>query len=330
MPTNKDFEDLLRVGLSDSRRIFQVLPNAEDRAAYGVWLEARCQALRAPPISCANFVAQVDSASLIDETCRIKLTRSTMENPALVVPIGSDSDNLYRLVVRPYHLMSHDQNCGYRTLDGTEELIDGSILGVNMTIQPREPALPASRRNANLSEQSTRSAESDDDHAPGFIFFQLGILQYTWHNQEDNWSSDIAEGVAANMGGDDDDDDDDDDVNWLDTNFYLVARLGPSGCTTGIYAIYDMFQAYGDSCHRRQIVHDRWGILPPPYSGGQTQQFSMARIGDTLGCLGYGKPLVLEEKVEHPVELVRVKPSGNALGAIRQTVDEAMTFDGQS
>ncbi|KAK0714520.1 hypothetical protein B0H67DRAFT_578364 [Lasiosphaeris hirsuta] len=87
-----------------------------------------------------------------------------MENHALVVPIGSDSDNLYRLVVRPYHLMSHDQNCGYMTLDGTEELIDGSILGVNMTIQPREPALPVSRCNANLSEQSTRSAESDDDH----------------------------------------------------------------------------------------------------------------------------------------------------------------------
>ncbi|KAK3934139.1 hypothetical protein QBC46DRAFT_428946 [Diplogelasinospora grovesii] len=321
MPTNKEFEDLLRVGLSDSRRIFQVFPNAEDRAAYGAWLEARCQALRAPPISYSDFIAQVDSANLIDETFRIKLTRSTMENPAPVVPIGSDSNNLYRLVVRPYHLISYDQNYGYTTLDGTEELIDGSILGVNTTIQPREPALPVSRRNANLSEQLTRSAESDDDHAPGFIFFQLGTLQYTWHNYEDNWSSDIAEGVAANM--------DDDEVNWLDTNFYLVARLGQSGRINGVYAIYDMFQAYGDSSYRRQITHDRWGILPP-YSGGQTQQFSMARIGDTLGCLGYRKPLVLEEKVEHPVELVRVKRSGNALSAIRQTVDEAMTFDGQS
>ncbi|KAI5859981.1 hypothetical protein GGS23DRAFT_583344 [Durotheca rogersii] len=322
MPTDKDFEDLRRLGFSDSRRIIQALPNPGDLEAYCAWLHARSQAFRAPPISCADFVAQIDSANLMDKTVRIKLTRSAMENIPPVVPIGSDIDNLYRLVVDPYHLIPHDQNCSYRTLDGTEELMSGCILGVNTTIQPREPALPVSCRNANLSERSTRSAESDDDDTPGFIFFQLGTLQYAWHNHEDNWSSDIAEEVAATM-----DDDDDGNVDWLDTEFYLVARLGQSGRTTGVYAIYNMFQTYGNSCYRRQIVHDQWGILPPLYGGGERQQFSMARIGDTLGCLGYGKPLVLEEKVEHPVELVRVKPSGNALGAIRQTVDDTATFN---
>jgi hypothetical protein len=38
--------------------------------------------------------------------------------------------------------------------------------------------------------------------------------------------------------------------------------------------------------------------------------------------MGYNKLLSWHDKVEHPVELVRVKRAGNTLGAIRQTVDE--------
>jgi hypothetical protein len=74
---------------------------------------------------------------------------------------------------------------------------------------------------------------------------------------------------------------------------------------------------------REQLTHRFWGI-PPTGDNEPKEQFSVARIGDTLGSLGYAKTMVWKDKIGHPVELVRVKPAGNTLGAIRQTVDESI------
>ncbi|KAK3352897.1 hypothetical protein B0T25DRAFT_568144 [Lasiosphaeria hispida] len=225
MPTTRDFEDIL-AGIAVN--ICEALPTVEDRLAYREWLQVRREALRAPPTAGASFNSLVDTASLIGQTFRTKLTRSTRENPELTVPIGSDADYLYRLVVYPYYLRAHDQNCSYRSLDGTEELLDCSILG-----------------------RSTQSAESDDEHGPSFVFFQLRPLQYTWRNDEDGGLPGSAMEGAADM---DDDDDAEDDVEWLDTNFCLVARLGQSGRSTGIYAVYNMFQAYAPTGARLPTI----------------------------------------------------------------------------
>lgn len=46
------------------------------------------------------------------------------------------------------------------------------------------------------------------------------------------------------------------------------------------------------------------------------------RIADTLGGLGYERRLKLTERVGYPVELVRVKPAGTVLGAVREKVVE--------
>jgi hypothetical protein len=95
----------------------------------------------------------------------------------------------------------------------------------------RQPPLPSNRRRKNRSEDSTRSGEStDEDHnqAPGFIFYQLGDLQYARHDHED---SDTLVKQPANM----------EYYGWQSTGFYLVARLTVSGHMGGVYAVYDMF-----------------------------------------------------------------------------------------
>ncbi|KAK3364209.1 hypothetical protein B0T25DRAFT_598083 [Lasiosphaeria hispida] len=121
---------------------------------------------------------------------------------------------------------------------------------------------------------------------------------------------------------------DDDDLEWTATGFNLVARLGQFGGINGVYAIYNMVYYDETAGHSKAIAHGSWGI--PPGRGKDNKphdQFSLARIGDNLGVLGYAKPISWHDKIEHPVELVRVKRAGNVLGAIRQTIDERYVME---
>ncbi|KAK0724274.1 hypothetical protein B0H67DRAFT_640844 [Lasiosphaeris hirsuta] len=97
---------------------------------------------------------------------------------------------------------------------------------------------------------------------------------------------------------------DDDDLEWSATGFNLVSLNWTAG-------------------HDKVITHGSWGIPPGLFKHQMPHdQFSLARIGDNLRALGYAQPPSWNDKIEHPVELVRVKLAGNALGAIRQIVDE--------
>ena len=160
-------------------------------------------------------------------------------------------------------------------------LLPPCFLGINTTVQPREPAVPANRRKANLSEISAHSAESDDADAPGFTFFQLGDLEYARRRDDQHGWPDC----------DDRDDQRGAGLDWTPTNFVLVARLSPSGNANGIYAVYDMFQNDMPARDERQLItHPAWGIPPTGWDSGD--QFSCARVGDRLSDFGKDHQMV--------------------------------------
>lgn len=313
MPTVEEFEAAYititsTYGSNCMDAIDKQFPSREDLNAFQAWLRTQRKAFDRFILEPKDFIAQVDSANLIQESFLDHIVFSMTRAPRPIIPIGSDRHFLYRLVAEPHGLQSQDRNSSSTTkTSDSHPLIEFVILGLNPTVQPQEPAVPTNRQIANLSETSTHSAESEDDNqAPGFIFFQLGELEYTSYNQEQGWSST--------------------EDDWEKTGFNLVARLGEFGQINGVYAIYNMYPFDEITQDYQQVTHRFWGI--PPTGDSETEepeeQFSVARIGDTLGSLSYAKPMLWTEKIKHPVELVRVKPAGNVLGAIRQTVDERM------
>lgn len=74
----------------------------------------------------------------------------------------------------------------------------------------------------NKLEASTRSGHSDDEHnplTPGFICFQLGELQYAWHDSEEDHSGAPAQAILARQ----------DTYAWESAGFYLVAQPRDDG-----------------------------------------------------------------------------------------------------
>ncbi|KAL2133105.1 hypothetical protein VTI74DRAFT_2936 [Chaetomium olivicolor] len=183
-----------------------------------------------------DFILRVDSGNFHDDKAATQLAydmRRGIYQP--IIKIGFDGDILYRLVPEPFGLQAHPRDGGGVT---GRPMLGSHFLGVNSTVQPKGPAGPASRREANLSEISTNSGESEDANAPGFIFFQLGDLQYAkipagQHGWPENALS----------------------LEWESTGFNLVARLGPTGRVESIWAIYNMFPEDEMDWWRNPVTH---------------------------------------------------------------------------
>ncbi|KAL2130039.1 hypothetical protein VTI74DRAFT_6968 [Chaetomium olivicolor] len=188
-------------------------------------------------------------------------------------------------------------------------MLGSHFLGVNTSVQPKQPAGPASRREANLSETSACSAESEDADAPGFVFFQLGDLQYaTLPAGQHGWP----------------DNDTIRRLDWESTGFNLFARLGPTCRVESIWAIYNMFPEDEMNWWRNPVSHKRWGIPPTPAGKEEEEeeeQFSVAKVGNRLSDFGEDYHVVWTDKIEHPVELVGVVRTGDG-GLLRATVDK--------
>ncbi|KAL7954421.1 hypothetical protein V8C34DRAFT_317321 [Trichoderma compactum] len=215
------------------------------------------------------------------------------------IPLGYENTTLYRLLPSIHNLAP--QNSNYPTTD--HEVLDPAFLGVNFTIQPSQPSLPLNRRALNLSEESTKSAESDDIEAPGFVFHELGVLQFLECYTADEMPITLEEGDYR-------------EGEWEPTGFCVVARLSITGHIDGVYVMYNMqprFEGWGD---REQVTHGEWGI--PPSSPGE--QFSCARIGNNMRDFGFKVKLAWDEQIHRPVELVWAVKSSMG-GAMRVTVD---------
>ncbi len=280
----------------------ELMPESTERNAFHTYqLQFTVPHMVNPAGICsvAKFVELVDTINFLDPTARDRLLPGLQWAYRPWIALGRIDDTLYRLLPSIGNLWPQQHE-----LPSTDhELLPTQFLGLNTTVQSHEPALPPNRRAANLSERSTRSAESDDIESPGFVFHELGTLQYQEFETVDEMPTTLEEG-------------DDCALDWEPTGFCVVARLGAFGHIDGVYIVYNMFpnDEYGD---RKQVIHGAWGIPPNPPG----EQFSCARIGDTLGDFGFVFELAWLDKIEHPVELVRAVRSSTG-GAMRLTVDD--------
>lgn len=292
MPTDADFQRVFgelcdnRPGLEEmSQLLRKEWPDRADRRAFNAWLDAR----RRPLFSVSNLAAselveKVDAISFLDDAAVDILDDEMHKDFRTWIVLGRIGECLYRLAPESYRLRPQ-----VLELPPTNrKVLPESFLAVNLTVQPREPSLPTSRRRANMSEESTITAESDDVNSPGFVFYQLGYLEYSCYKVQDMPKSyEEAEGRE-----------------WFKTGFNVVAELSRSGTVRSIYLVFDMFPDVDEeSCDRSQWTGLGWGRLPSSRGG---EQFSIARIGKRLGDFGLDVELELTDLIEHPVELVRV------------------------
>ncbi|UKZ69262.1 uncharacterized protein TrAtP1_010274 [Trichoderma atroviride] len=285
-----------------AKAFHELLPDPEERRAYSQWCLKQSQPHLANPVGIltpARFIQIADRINFLNSTERKELLPGLTWAFRPWIPLGYEDTTFYRLLPSIHNLTPQKQDFPKTNY----EVLDTAFLGVNTTVQPREPSQPLNRRALNLSEQSTQSAESDDADAPGFVFHELGELQCLECDTFAEMPTTLEEG--DNYRG-----------TWEPTGFSVVARLGNFGRMDGIYVIYNMNPCDEHSGLRRQVTDSEWGI--PPSS--PEVQFSCAKIGRALRDFGFQKRLTWNEQIQHPVELVWVVRSSTG-SAMRITVD---------
>jgi hypothetical protein len=239
---------------------------------------------RTPPTTREELIRNIDTRKLSSQDVLCLLIDHLDHDFCPWLPIGTDPDRkiLYRLKPDPFALLPHRAD----PPKTDRELVARSFLGVNETVQPR---YPQSRRKANYSEESTRSAESDDSSL-GFVFFQLGRLEW-FENIEGELEPDRLN-----------------NVDWEDTGFCVVARLRSGGYREAICVVADFFPMDDETGERNLIRDDdKWGRPPHP----EGAQFSCATIGRRLKDMGFDKVLNWEDCIRRPVELVWLVRAAN-------------------
>jgi hypothetical protein len=280
--------------------IVQRFPDPADQEALAKWASARISnsTLRTlTPVDRDVLINKVDQMNYRNDPEQAELVDWLERDAKPWIPIGKDQKEHYRLVPGAYCLMAHKVD--YST---PREMLWENVLGVNTNVAPRKPNRDRSQQQS-MSEISTMSNETDDGKG-GFVFHQLGTLEYFAGDRRQTTSmSKLGRGA------------------WRSTGFCVATRFDSAGQSKGIYLIYDMFPEndYGD---RVEIESgDSWGRLVPDAA----LQFSCARVGATLRELQPGptgfKDLTLTELISHPVELVRAVRSSNG-DIIRATIAE--------
>ncbi|KAI9776305.1 MAG: hypothetical protein M1839_000466 [Geoglossum umbratile] len=256
-------------------------PDKADRMVYYAWSERRADARMREdmtPISREELKTMIATMNYSSQIARAKLVTAVHRPVVPWLPVGSyQNGGIYRIVPAG-HWLRPDQ------LDPETDrtLVSRNVLGINTNVQP---ALPVRSRKANFSEASTKSNESDDAEIAGFVFHHIGTLEY-WGDKSENLRSfeDAARGP------------------WLPTGFTVVVRFGRIGAANGIYIIYDFYPEDELGDRDTKMTGDHWGRLPDDKSN---QQFSIARLADTIMELRFGRTFTLKEVLDYPVEIVR-------------------------
>lgn len=229
------------------KRMDELLLDPEEQQAYREYVLKRLYEKNSPHLANpsgiltpARFIEIADSISFLNPTERKELLPGLTWDYRPWIPLGYENTTLYRLLPSMYNLVPQKNEYPETDL----EVMKAAFLGVNTTVQPREPSRPLNRRALNLSEQSTQSAESDDAEAPGFIFHELGQLESLECETAEEMPTTLEEG-------------DDCDEDWEQTGFSVVARLSDSGHMNGVYIIYNMFPRSEYSHEREQITHSQ-------------------------------------------------------------------------
>ncbi|KAI9759925.1 MAG: hypothetical protein M1840_003068 [Geoglossum simile] len=271
-------------------------PEKADRLAFCEWSSARAnkqlEEREMTNISPEELTEMLATMNFNDNIARGKLVNTLERSVVPWLPVGRDrAGTIYRIVPGAYGLLPDQQDP-----KTDRELVSMNVLGVNTNVQPK---IPSRSRKGNLSEMSTQSNESDDSDYAGFVFHQIGNLEF-WGGNLDNLRSyeDAAKGT------------------WFPTHFYAVMRFGRNGAANGVYVIFDFYPENENLMERQRIDHDDWGYLP---SSVTDEQITFAKIADKITDLRFGRTFDFAEALDYPVELVRaVKTPENAI--IRVTV----------
>lgn len=201
-----------------------------------------------------------------------------------IIRLGFHKGRLYRLRPNPEALEApeHDSK-------DTRTLLPSLVLGVNTNVEPRaEETILGTKRNrreANLSEESTETTQTDGLNDPnnGFAFLQLGNLRYT-----DEWGSGMKD-----LG-----------MKWHDSRYAVVATIESNGYIKDVYILYD-FNPVDPYDNERYHINEgsQWGLLP-----GDTVKRAGARIAKSLPQLLKSTPeqgWLLDTVCTHEYELVR-------------------------
>ncbi|KAH0559965.1 hypothetical protein GP486_003515 [Trichoglossum hirsutum] len=276
--------------------LYKRWPNEADQMAFFKWSSARAdkrlEEREMTNISPEELTEMLATMDFNNDIARGKLVNILQRSVVPWLPVGRDrAGAIYRIVPDAYGLLPDQQDP-----KTDRELVSMNVLGINTNVQPKMP--PRSRK-ANFSEESTRSNESDDSEYAGFVFHQIGNLEFWGDNPDDLRSyEDAANGT------------------WFSTQFQAVIRFGRNGAANGVYVIYDFYPEDMYLEERRKIDHDEWGYLPSDLTD---KQISFAKIADKITNLRFGRTFDFAEALDYPVELVRaVKTPEDAI--IRVTV----------
>ncbi|KAI9763444.1 MAG: hypothetical protein M1840_000527 [Geoglossum simile] len=271
-------------------------PVKADLMAFFDWSEARAdrrlKEREMTNISPQELTEMLATMNFNDDIARGRLVNILQRSIVPWLPVGSDrAGTIYRIVPGASGLLPDQQDP-----KTNRELVSMNVLGVNTNVQPK---IPPRSRKANFSEESTKSNESDDSDYAGFVFHQIGNLEY-WAGDPNNLRSyeDAAKGT------------------WLPTQFHAVMRFGRNGAANGVYVIYDFYPEDEYLEERQKIDDDDWGYLPRDLTD---QQIAFAKIAGKITDLRFGRTFDFTEALDYPVELVRaMKTPENTL--IRATV----------
>ena len=152
--------------------------------AYYDWSRRRADdemAQEMVPVLKEDLVTMISKTNYNRDTDRGKLVNALERTVVAWIPVGSyRNGEIYRIVPGAYGLRADEQDP-----KTDREMVEDNVLGVNTNVQLR---IPFRSRKANFSEVSTKSNESDDSETGGFVFHQIGTLEF-WGDDVENFRS---------------------------------------------------------------------------------------------------------------------------------------------
>jgi hypothetical protein len=312
MPTDAEFEAFYTEKLAQGRLTVEEIQSVvnerwrdrEDRMSYINWYLNRKKwelpkPAPDPPAPLIDMIANTNYNNALQRTQldSAMLWAMGQGDSRGCIPVGRDwTGEIYRIIPRMYDLVADKPSP-----TTSRQLVSGPVLGVNTNVHPGKAS---SRRQQNLSDESSASNESDDCQIGGFVFHQLGNLESFCG--ESRTLKDLT--------------DEEQEENWESTPFYAVIRFGSSGAYEGIYLMYDWhwpnLGEYRNGNRRSENGH--WGYLG---GVGDRVQFSCAKIADNLHELGFEHTFQRTEVISYPVEIVRAVHTMSGT-IIRATITE--------
>lgn len=259
-------------------------PLEEDYQAFIAWRFKKMREFEKElntPMPRSKYIDLVSSINFSDSDARSELMTLALK-PVYPIPIGvDDRDVSYRLIprvgLRPDRMISSVES----------DILSTDTLGVNTNVQPREPELPAWRSKLGLPEMSSDSNESDWKDG-GFVFHQLGALEYQFSKPTDPLGADPATKEL-----------------WSFSGFDVVIIFRSDGVSEGIYIICNFYPVYPDGEQAEtKVIDDLWGYLPWERGNKHRRRVFMAKIADNFSELGSDHKLNLSEVYEYPLEIV--------------------------